>query len=961
MLPFLKEVASDLIEKYGDNLKDIAIIFNNKRPEVYMKKYFAEILKKPIWSPSFFTIQDFFKQDNAEIEADKISQVVLLHECYTTLLQEQKQEPLNIDRFFPIAETILNDFSQIDYELVDPEALFQDIRDLAEIEKQFQFLTEDQITFLENFWKSFNQYGQEQIREKFIQLWHIMPRLYTNFKNKLEKQGKTTTASMYKKAAFSQQVNTQITDPFKQLAFVGFNALNKAEGVLFKKWQDTGKALFYFDADQYYVQDKLQEAGFFIRKNLHQFHLKNAFGNFPDELKTKTNRINIIEASGFTAQAKILDSLLYDKDSNDPTAILLADENLLVPILQSIPKELENNITMGFPLNQSPIYGIIDIWLKVQESYLNTKNALISYKEIESYLAHPFINVSTVNKKSIQQKIKDNNFIQVPYSELEGYGEITSFFRKSNDPLSMIKDLETLLKNIFWQRREHEQLTLIEASILAKVFQELNSLHDSICLYQSLQNAGLKFIISLIRKHFFTINAAIEGDPLRGTQIMGLLESRNLDFQKVYLLGANDGILPKRNFNHTFIPDAIRRAYGLPVLENQEALSAYLFYRLLHRTEQLTIIYNNQVDDTSTGEITRFVKQLAFESNFNFTVLKQQQETKTTKLPLPLTIEKRGRVADILGMYLNNNKKIISATALTNYLQSPLLFFLKNIAQIKEPELLIEDFQVNKIGSILHEVMQWFYEELKDENANITAERIQGKLNELPSLCLKALSKTFYNDKAFLKLENTNSMEKIILQIVEDYVHIILKEDMVTAPFKIIELENNQDYIIDFPIVINGKEETIQLQGIIDRIDEKGGKIRIVDYKTGSDTLEYAKNIENLFDATDSKFNKALIQTLFYTYIYEQRRDKAGVEPHLYSVRKLKEEGSLFYNDKQVLEGDKLQALKEVFVTKLKVILEEIFNTTIPFKHNEGVILPYIERYEEFFRTSSSAITELES
>lgn len=957
MVPFLKDVATDLIRRYGDNLKDIAIIFNNKRPEVYMKKYFAEILNKPIWSPSFYTIQDFFKQGNIEVEADKISQVVLLHDCYTKLLYEQKQEPLSIDRFFPIAETILSDFSQIDYELVDPEAIFQDVHDLAKIEKQFQFLTEEQISFLENFWKSFNQYGQEQIREKFIQLWKIMPRLYTHFKSTLEKQGKTTTASMYRKTALAQNANTQLTDPFKKLIFVGFNALNNAEGILFKKWQDTGKALFYFDADQYYVLDKLQEAGLFIRKNLYQFQLKNAFEDFPDLLKTKSAKINIVEASGFTAQAKILDALLYNK--MDSTAILLADETLLVPTLQSIPQELDINITMGFPLYQSPIYGIVDIWLNVQESYFNTKSHFISYKDIERYLTHPFIKVSLTDKKAIRQKIKENNLIQFPYEELAKYTDLNPFFKKEYNVLSLIKALEELLKNILQQRKDDGQLTLIEASILTKIFQELNNLYDSVSSYSSLQKAALTFIIAMIRKHFHSINAAIEGDPLKGIQIMGLLESRNLDFEEVYLLGANDGVLPKKNFASTFIPDAIRRAYGLPVLENQEALSAYLFYRLLHRTERLTIVYNNQVDDTSTGEISRFIKQLSFESNFNFNVLKQQQETATTELPLPLSIKKTDQVAETLNMFLNGNKKI-SATALTNYLQSPLLFFLKNIAQIKEPDLLIEDFQVNKIGSILHEVMQWFYEELKKENANITAERIKGKQLQLADLCLKALSKTFYNDKDFLTFEKTNSMEKIILQIVEDYAHIILKEDINTAPFKIIELENNQDYVIDFPIIVNGVEKIVKLQGIIDRVDEKGEKIRIVDYKTGSDTLEYMKNNEDLFDATDTKFNKALVQTLFYTYIYEKRSGKTNVEPHLYTIRKLKEEGSFFYNDKQPLQGEKLTTLKEIFVIKLKETLEEIFNTSIPFKHNQGVILPYNELYEEFFRTSSITNPEIE-
>jgi len=952
MLPFLKEVAIDLVNRYGENLKDIAIIFNNKRPEVYIKQYFAELLQKPIWSPSFFTIQDFFKQGSVAIEADKISQIVLLHDCYTKLLLDKQQSPLSIDRFFPIAETILSDFAQIDYDLVDPQAIYQEIHDIAEIEKRFQFLTEEQILYLESFWKSFNQYGQEQIREKFIQLWKIMPLLYTDFNQTLEKQGKSTTAGMYRKAATSQQEEERITGAYQQLVFVGFNALNRAEGTLFRRWQEEGKALFYFDADEYYLQDKLQEAGHFIRRNIDHWQLKNALGPFPNRLGTKVNNINIFEAAGFTAQAKVLDAILPDKVVQAPIAILLADEQLLIPTLQSIPTALEANITMGFPINQSPLFGIIDIWLRIQSNYHASNENSIPYKDMESYLTHPFVYTPPADKKEIQQKIKDNNYILIPYDALNPFKELRVFFRKEDLALSLIKALEEILKTIFNQRRESGQLTLIEASLLTSALQELNHLYDGIQSHISLQKADLPFIIGLIRKHLYQINAAIEGDPLQGIQIMGLLESRNLDFNEIYILGANDGILPKRSFGNTFIPDAVRRAYDLPVLENQEALSAYLFYRLLHRSERISVVYNNQVNDTSTGEITRFMKQLAFESRFNFTTLKQQQEMKTSKWPLPLSIAKTGAVAETLEHYLDGGPLKISATALTNYIQSPLLFFLKNIARIKEPDLLIEDFQVNKIGSILHEVMQWFYEELKVEQAHITSERIRSKLKDLPSLCLKALSNTFYNDRNYLQAEKTNSIEKIILQIVEDYAHIILRIDQEASPFTIIELENTKDYIVDFPVTVNGIERKVKLQGIIDRIDVKGGKIRIVDYKTGGDVLEFMRSKEEIFNATDPKFNKALIQTLFYTFIYEQKNNKQDVEPHLYAVRRLNEEGSFFYSDKQLLEGDKLKEVKALFVAKLRETLEELFDKNIPFTHNPDVILPYNEQYEEFFRSS---------
>ncbi|QNL51126.1 PD-(D/E)XK nuclease family protein [Olivibacter sp. SDN3] len=954
MLPFLKEVATDLVNRYGDSLKDIAIIFNNKRPEVYMKQYFVEIVKKPIWSPSFFTIQDFFKQASIAIEIDKIGQIAHLHECYTRLLLTNDQEPLSIDRFFPIAETILSDFAQIDYELIDPSAIYQEIHDLAAIEKQFQFLTKEQIAFLEAFWKSFSQYGQEQIREKFIALWKMMPQLYTDFKHTLEKLGKSTTSAMYREAAINTRTDSMLTGPYKQLVFVGFNALNRAEGTLFKRWQEQGKALFYFDADQYYLEDKMQEAGLFIRKNIEQWRLENALGPFPDTLRRKTDRITVFEASGFTAQAKILHTLLAKKKKETPIAVLLADENLLIPTLQSIPETLLTNITMGFPINQSPIFGLVEIWLRIQTNYYTTNTYTIPYKDLESYLAHPLINTLPSEKKEIQQTIKDNNYLDVPYAALAHYNEINVFFKREKHAIPLITALEVILKRIFNYRKDHGNLTLIEASLFTTALQELNHLYDGLHVYSSLQQAALPFTISLVRKHLYNINAAIEGDPLKGVQIMGMLESRNLDFKEIYILGANDGILPKKSFGNTFIPDAIRRAYGLPVLENQEALSAYLFYRLLQRSEQITIVYNNQVDENSTGEVSRFIKQLAFESNFSFSQLKQQQETNISKLPLPLHITKTGKVAETLDNYLTVDPLKISATALTNYIQSPLLFFFKNIAKIKEPDQLMDDFQVNKIGSVLHEVMQWFYEDLKSTNATITANRIHEKCSELPTLCLQALSNTFYKNKTYLSLEKTTSIEKIILQIVEDYARIILNIDIGTCPFNIIELENNEDYVIDFLITVNGQEKLVKLQGIIDRIDEKDGKIRIVDYKTGGDVLEYTKNNDELFNASNPKFNKALIQTLFYTYIYEQKKGIEDVEPHLYAVRRLNNEGSFFHSDNQALVGDRLKEIKAVFLSKLRETLEELFNKEIPFMHNPSVILPYNELYEEFFRSSSS-------
>lgn len=958
MTPFLKEVANDLITRFGTDLKDIAIIFNNKRPEVYLKKYFAEIIGRPIWSPAFFTIQQFFKNAFLEQEADKLTQIITLFQCYNAIQQDNGRKTATIDRFYPMAEIILNDFAQLDYDLVDPSEIYTELYDIALIEKRFPNFSEEQLLLISQFWSTFSKEKQSHIQDRFIELWQTLPQLYANFHRTLKEKGLATTPWMYRSFAQEAETNPSYCYQFKQLAFVGFNALNKAEATLFKKWQQEGQAIFYFDIDRYYMDDPQQEAGLFLRRNLYTHKLTNALGSPTNYLTNREQTIKIVETASYTAQAKLLDAFLSSKPVHNGvdaglTAVLLADERLLIPTLQSIPASIETNITMGFPIAQSPIYGIVDLWLRVQEQYLIQKRAFIHYKDVEIFLSHPLIQIPDLIREQVQRLIYSNHYINVPLVQLQALISST-FFDKQTQGKDLIKELQTIIKNLFNQRKQQELLTYPDAAIFTEVFRVLNQLQDALHI---LADLSISFAISLIRKSLQGITAAIEGDPLYGVQIMGLLETRNLDFREIYILGANDGILPKTSSSATFIPDSIRRAYGLPVLENQEALSAYLFYRIMQRAEQITVVYNGHIDENSSGEISRFVKQLQFESPFNFTYLKQQQLVKTTNEQAELVISKINRVQQLLDNYLDPHtasRPGISATGFTSYLQSPLLFFLKYVAKIKEPQLLTEDFEANRIGSIIHEIMQWFYESLKRVSPYITAERIKDHLTHLPTLCLKATAKDFYGNPAHFDTNTPSSMEKIVLEIVKEYAQIFIHHDLKVAPFTIIELENKKDYVIDFPIVVDGVQTSVKLYGIIDRVDEKDGKTRIVDYKTGGDALDYT-DIDNLFDPTSGKQNKALLQTLFYTYIYEQKTGKKDVEPNLYVARKLRQEGSLFYTksraNKSVLSGASLASFKEAFELRLRQSLEDLFNKKIPFKHDPNVNLPYNDHYQEFFRS----------
>src|SRR5690606_37602973 len=338
-----------------------------------------------------------------------------------------------------------------------------------------------------------------------------------------------------------------------------------------------------------------------------------------------------------------------------------------------------------------------------------------------------------------------------------------------------------------------------------------------------------------------SISAPIEGEPLKGVQIMGLLESRCLDFDEVYIVGANEGKLPNITAAPTFIPDSIRRAHGLPVLENQDALSAYLFYRLLHHPKRITVVYNAVVDDRNSGEVSRFVRQLAFESRFAIQRRIQQQPVKTLSASPSLSLPKSGAVWHKLSRYLDDtdpDRPKLSASALTTYLQSPLLFFLKYVAGIKEPPKVTEEFEMNRLGTVVHGAMQDMYEQLKAENDIITAQSIRQKARALPQICRDALSKELYGEAG--KIQSPNSMQRILLKVAEEYAAVFLQYDALhVAPLRIVELENERDYSIEFPITVQEEARTVKLYGIIDRVDEVNGKTRIVDYKTGRDEVKY--------------------------------------------------------------------------------------------------------------------------
>ncbi|WP_316802066.1 PD-(D/E)XK nuclease family protein [Pedobacter nototheniae] len=935
MKPFLQEVAEDLVSRFKDQLQNCAIVFNNKRPSAYLQKHLADIIQKPFFSPSIYTIQEFFANSTNFKIADFYLQFFTLHKIYNQLLTEEKLETISSHKFFPLAKIILSDFNQIDSDLVDAEKLYRDLEDISVINKEFDYLSPEQYEFLSQFWTSYSEGKHKKQQELFIKMWRRMPKLYHKFHATLKEQGYLTNGSVYRHLADDINNHQEFLSSFDKgkIVFVGFNALSSAEAKIFTQLQEAGKALFYFDADSYYLDDQAQEAGLFLRKNINQLGLKNVFEGHESLIKTAEHHVNVFKVQGQSAQAKILNNILEEDytgaETIGKTVVVLADESLLIPTLQTIPtstngKEIDLNVTMGFALATSSIFGLADLWLSSQLEILHHHK--VSYKSVEAFLTHPLAGLSQKMRDKIQTALLNENEVEIDHQRLlRQSGLFEVFYKKTDKPENVVTYLSNVLDFVLTRLSDTKTLKKIDAELFVKTIQELNRLHDT--FGKHIGKEEIPFVIYLVQKSLQAISVPLSGDPLNGIQVMGLLETRNLNFDKVVILGFNEGIIPKSSIGNSFIPDSIRRVYGLPVLENLDAISSYMVYRLMQRAKNINFVYNSLTDESTSGEASRILKQLEYESGFGFTYNELNLDIKTESFK-DIQIEKTGNafIQETLQKYLDK-KKILSPSALTQYISNPIDFFFNYIAGIKEPKEISAVVEANEIGSILHKVMEYFYQDLRP--AEITAERINERKKKVPELIQKAFNSVMFNNPN--KVIEYKGMQKVILSIVDAYVNIILNQDISQTPFNIISLEQKVEAEISFPL--NGKEESVKIFGYIDRVDVKDGITKIIDYKTGSDKLAF-KDIDELFNSDGKHINKALIQTLLYTYAYEQFSGKTCVEPNLYIVKTMNKDGIWFKTGRQNLSGDFLEEIKPQFLDRLREKLAELFGAPY-FKASE--------------------------
>ncbi len=949
MKGFLKQVATHLFDIHRDNISQLTLVFPNRRGGVFFTSYLNNLITLPLISPQIITINELFTSLSPLHVPDRLSLIFRLYKVY----RESTQSKELFDDFYFWGEMLISDFDQVDKYLVNARALFTNVTELKEIDARFGSLHEDERERLGNFWKTLSDKDKTPNQQEFIRLWEDLNGVYEKLKESLLNEGLAYEGMLYREVTEHILKNNLPQFENKHFVFIGFNALNKCEEELFDYLQTNGKASFYWDFDNYYLEDQTQEAGYFLRKNLIRFpHV----GYVPecDSLISSSKTMKIVNIASQIGQAQVAGAELISQFSGelnfDETAVVLCDGELLLPVINALPGNIEKvNVTMGYPLKMTPVFSLISQLIDLQKNARNlTDEASFYNKDVLTVLSHQFvIDFEPSASKALSDLILKNNFIYLSEKELSGNVLFRMLFHAPQNIIGLSDYFLRILKAVFlhWERNSDDGT---ERDLFSLVPDENSAIYREY-LYQSylavnklkdiLVNDGIKVFendnfvskdafFRFLLQYLSGLAIPFDGEPLEGLQIMGILETRTLDFKNIILLSMNDGIMPKISSSGSFIPYNLRRVFGLPTIEEQNAMYAYYFYRLLQRAENVTFVYDSGAGGLNTGEKSRYLYQLQLESPFEISETNMVFSIENIAVQ-PISIAKNENVMAGLNDYLNGKRRL-SPSAIDKYLTCPLQFYFRYSAGLDEPDEISEEVDAMIFGNLFHDTMENIYKPYIGKI--IDYETIAAILNnqELINDTILSSFRTVYfkgmKDEDQVSLTGRNWL---IYEVVKRYVNKLLEVDRSRAPFEIIGLEKK----VETTISIDEARQNVLIGGTIDRIDRKDGRLYIFDYKTGRVELSFPVLI-SLFDKENKTRNKAAFQTLVYSYILHQNQpDITNIHPGIYALRGIFEEDfnpSLLSKEigNQPVE---FIAVSDQFEQHFRTLLEEIFDLNIPF------------------------------
>ena len=624
MQTFLQLVAQDLYQKIGNDLSRVAIVFPNKRASLFFNEYLAMQSDRPIWSPAYVSISELFRQLSPWKSGDPIR---LVCEPYKVFREETRSEE-TLDDFYFWGELLISDFDDVDKNLVDADRLFSNLQDLKNIMDDYDFLDSEQEEAIRQFFQNFSIERRTQLKEKFISLWDKLGDIYHHYRRNLEELGIAYEGMMYRYVMEELQSDKL---KYEHYVFVGFNVLSKVETKFFERLREAGKALFYWDYDVFYTRlprentpPYTHEAGEFILRNLKLF--PNELPEAVFDTLRKPKNVRFISAPTENAQARYLPEWIRSVTKRDlqetpvkekENAVGLCNEALLLPVLHSIPPEVKNvNITMGFPLEQTPVYSLVSALIELQTTGYRRDTGRYQYEAVQSVLKHPYTRQLSTSAESLEKQLtRDNRFFPLP-SELKQDIFLEQIFTPKTGISALCQYLTEMLREVaVLYRQEQETDDIFNQLYRESLFKSYTLINR---LLNLIDNGELNIQIDTLRRLLCrllaTSNIPFHGEPAIGMQVMGVLETRNLDFRNLIMLSLNEGQLPKAGGDSSFIPYNLRKAFGMTTIEHKNALYAYYFYRLIQRAENVTLLYNTASEGLNRGEMSRFMLQFLVES-----------------------------------------------------------------------------------------------------------------------------------------------------------------------------------------------------------------------------------------------------------------------------------------------------------------------------------------------------------
>ena len=933
---FLSQCAKYIYQKHSHELKDLCLVFPNRRSGAFFTQYLQNEIITPVIGPQCTTVSELISSYSDLHKGEKLQLISLLYDVF----RKHTKTTETFDEFYFWGEILLADFNDVDRYLVKAKDLFTNISDLKEIESIFDYLTPEQKKALEHFWGSMAVADKKGFQEKYLSIWDKLFPVYLDFKKQLHKNN-LAFPGMVDRAVVEQLKAADFEFKYKKYYIIGLNALNACEKKFFSHLKGLGKAEFMWDFDKAYLDDSKNEAGYFLRDNLKQFPQPEDF-KFNTELFVERKKMNLVAVSSVYGQAQQIPNFLEEtkldyKKEFDNTAVVLADETLLFSSLGAIPDSIGTvNVTMGYSVRNSVVYGFLMLLVTLLKNKRKEDNGFVAYhRYVTDILNHQLLGNSELQKsKAYVSDLKRMNRITVELNEIDFSPIHKQVFTLPENIENYSTYFLKVLGLFYQQLKESEANNTMLLELIYSIYQAVEKLGAVVndVLQSQKREISEAVYFRLFSQYLGQVSVAFEGEPLSGLQVMGILETRCLDFENLIILGLNENKWPRKYTAPSFIPFNIRKGFGLPGIDEQDAMYGYYFYRLIQRAKNVTATYSVVKEGIGTGELSRYGYQLQYDSlhkpemlNLDFVFAND---------PAQAIIVKGSK--EIVQKLLENNSEDhpLSPSAINTYLHCTLKFYLRYVVNLSEPDEVKEEIDGVVFGNIFHDTLEELYKPFvgkvvnKTDLENMLKDRVNLEHEITKQIAIHYLKKK-KPIKGPVKLQGKTLL---IFENALTYLKQLLKVDLSITPFTIISLEEKYKRWLEMNL--NGNKTSICIGGKIDRVDRINGQVRVLDYKTGNvDSLDF-KNLEDLFDGSIKKPKKEILQALIYSWGLSHNLKDDGIQPAIYSLRNLFKDNfspNISQSKKAILFED----VKEAFEVNLKQLVAEIYSEQNTFEQTE--------------------------